>query len=474
MRQPLRYLLAASALVIASACTHKPAAAPRSADTQDTGTPDVDTGGTDSGVAIADFCRVVATATCDAVAGCRCAMEGSVTSCAAAQQALCERALEASFAGVALGVLRYDAARARRCLDDYRSSFASCANPGRTPSAPSCGRMFVDTTALGGNCPTLGEGHACASGAGVCDPSTLRCVALPVADAACVGGLCAEGLVCDDGMCRAPGATHRVTEGLACGRHADCTLGLACVRGLCAKPAALGDVCEMDSGACGPDGLCRPPTVARTCQPKLGAGGRCERFDDCASGLFCMAFVVPGVCSRITPDGAMCHSESVCQSGSICAIGTNRCTPLPTLGQACLGDWCAARLACEGGICAAGGDVGASCWASVQCRSGLACDRVTRTCAHLGSNGESCVGGDELCDKNAYCRSSDQTCRPSGAQGASCTTDRECLGDLVCDGGSCEPIPDSLGAPCDRRCGGSLYCAPMQGTCVGAVCALVE
>ncbi|MFM2153239.1 MAG: hypothetical protein RL199_1674 [Pseudomonadota bacterium] len=469
MRTPIVWLLSAS-LVVSAACTHKPAAGPPPG-----GSPKTDggTGTTPTGVALGDFCRVVATITCDALAGCRCPSPGSVAACVAAQESGCERDLESSFAGVALDALRYDGAQAKACLDAYRTELAACRNPGRVPAGPACRRAFLDAASPGGSCTTFGEGHGCAAGTGLCEPGTKRCVALPGSGAPCLAGACAEGFACDGDLCRAPESLGLGALGEACIRQVDCAGGLACVGGQCLKTVPFGGDCEIDSGACGSGGLCQPPAAPRACQSKLGAGGRCMGADDCAAGLSCLAFAFPGVCVADVPVGGGCHSESICAAGSICSPLTNECTMPPTLGEACLSGLCGPGLACIEQTCQLTGDVGATCWSPLQCRSGLACDRAAGVCSLTRAGGESCSGGPELCGENFYCAASEQICRPRAPRGGACMSDAECPPGLLCSG-TCKPPPDTLGAACDKVCGGDLRCASMPGTCVGAACALAR
>jgi hypothetical protein len=374
---------------------------------------------------------------------------------------------------VALGSLRYDADQAKTCLDAYRDDTGDCSNPGRVPSGTACRLAFLDGAGLGGDCTTFGAGHGCAAGAGICSPDTNRCISLPVDGAPCVAGACADGLTCDGALCRSPGSLGRATLGEGCFGPVDCAAGLACVGGQCAKTVPFGGACEPDSGACGSGGLCQPPAAPRACQPKLGAGDRCLRADDCAEGLSCMAFAFPGVCVAVVPVGGFCHSESICAPGSVCAPVTNRCTMKPALGEPCLSGMCGTGLACVEEVCQLAGDVGTTCWASVQCRAGLACDRDTGRCDLLRTSGGSCSGGAELCGKDFYCSTEERTCRPRVVRGGPCLSDAVCSAGLLCTG-TCEAPPDALGAPCDTVCAGDLRCGAMQGTCIGAVCALTE
>lgn len=128
--------------------------------------------------------------------------------------------------------------------------------------------------------------------------------------------------------------------------------------------------------------------------------------------------------------------------------------PPPTgpVGSSCSSDSaCRPGLKCEAGACAFGQVTvqGGPCVANGECKEGLACDFVTRTCQPRGTaaSGEACKG-DVDCKDGLRCALNGfaAQCQPEGKAdlGAACATSGDCVGGLACGGGVCAQTPPGV------------------------------
>jgi hypothetical protein len=207
---------------------------------------------------------------------------------------------------VAAGRARFDAAKARSCLDalgvldcaPFRAAFDD-------ETYPPCAGVISGAAANGGTCFSDDDCAAgwCSIVATVC---TGTCTAFAVAGQSCVGtSPCAPGFDCD--------ALDVCTSLAGAGGACPCKLGLYC------------------------DGTGR-------CQAQKASGSACSSSGECASGLDC-AGSTP-VCQRFGGVGATCGGVGArCADGFHCGA-QNTCEPDPIVGQAC-----DARVNCIGGRC---------------------------------------------------------------------------------------------------------------------------
>lgn len=92
---------------------------------------------------------------------------------------------------------------------------------------------------------------------------------------------------------------------------------------------------------------------------------------------------------------------------------------------------------------------GTGCSSDAECTSGR-CDFASGTCVALATSGQAC-GFDSDCVDGLYCQSGSRTCAPGQADGAPCTTGRQCKSGS-CNGGTCAaavtPITSGVGLLC--------------------------
>ena len=295
------------------------------------------------------------------------------------------------------------------CTQESQSSSllfcrACCAGQGQGGFCNACPNISCGTT---NTCAGLSTGSS-----SVCIPGSSA----PTTCQSCNGTMCAQGLTCSAGRCRAacnpqsPGTCNACfstgvcactdeigSEGEPCGilgnTLAACGAGLACVgstatvcRARCDvnQPSSCrtGQVCQLMNGL----GVCLPGTEGSTCAPCTTANncntglscfaGRC--YDPCNANLSsacatCVETVAggQGVCGcqdEISPENGPCGSQPVvhaCQVGTKCLQGLcrARCDPMnpancPT-GTTCQNvgglNYCADAVASGGGGGAATG-----------------------------------------------------------------------------------------------------------------------
>jgi len=178
------------------------------------------------------------------------------------------------------------------------------------------------------------------------------------------GPLCKVGLRCLDGTC----VLDNVSEGNACGVWDLCAQGLSCNSGICRAPVqrrsniGLGGICNLQNGdTCATGLLC----IDGTCQSSLiPYGGFCGAGDICEPPYQC----INGICGSkpsIIPYGGFCAAGDICQPPYQCINGI--CGSKPSIipyGKPCgAGDTCKPPLECIGGICmdASSGDCTINC-----------------------------------------------------------------------------------------------------------------
>jgi hypothetical protein len=185
----------------------------------------------------------------------------------------------------------------------------------------------------------------------ICSGGT--CVVAPIASAgdACGGHVadCLEGLICDGGICRAPGAT-----GAPCEYDVACLDGLRCLSGSCAPLATAGEPCDRrqecsDAAPRCTRGVCStedeetpfcevtlhlgvwvyhcPAGLAcvdedSSCRVPVALGAACDPFAPCIEGARCDA----GRCRTIAAPGGACGAEVVCPLAFECRDGA--CGPV--------------------------------------------------------------------------------------------------------------------------------------------------
>lgn len=156
------------------------------------------------------------------------------------------------------------------------------------------------------------------------------------------------------------------------------------------------------------------------------------------------------------------RSGEVCGSDDECVVPLScyedACTLLPVAGQPCLGGHtCDDHLYCDPDeVCRAHVGAGGSCAATSQaCDDELYCDDRSETCAPYIASGQPCGHATYACADGSYCGGEGQTCRPYPGVGQSCSDSHgACADDLYCDDGEVCRRPGAEGASCteDREC----------------------
>lgn len=289
--------------------------------------------------------------------------------------------------GIAAGRLVYDEAlagecvagvAATRCIDDEfdDDTLAAClgALAGTLAAGETCHAAFeCEAGFCGGSagaaCPSvcpevLGEGEGCSllSGPSCDERAGLRCSGAvcvrPAGEgAACVDrNGCQSPLVCGQGKC-----SPLREEGEGCAGDSSCADGLFCEAGgdeggVCHARAAEGEACGAE-------------------EDEINAAFKGTQCDD---GLVCKGAglrddgtVIPGVCTRPSPEGGACQAEpeglqiqlSGCLEGLVCPSG--KCEVPPSTGP---------------------------CEKHGVCRQDVAyCDAETSTCMAFKATGDACA-----------------------------------------------------------------------------------
>jgi hypothetical protein len=229
--------------------------------------------------------------------------------------AVCASALRAA---LERGAVRVDAGRVARCARDTRKSLSGCdwVSPLLPEPAPSCATLIDGTLARGAPCASsleCADGLYCRGAApgvgGVCAPPARvgaacenpadnlaafargvgdprhpsceglcmrgQCVARGAEGAACPSSaLCAGGLHCIDGTCRARALP---VAGEPCSAQKECGAGLVCTVGTCGPPKAGGASCKLPfecrSLACEKAPGAKRGTCAAVCPAATGNAG---------------------------------------------------------------------------------------------------------------------------------------------------------------------------------------------------------
>ncbi|MEZ4458690.1 MAG: hypothetical protein R3E66_02975 [bacterium] len=228
------------------------------------------------------------------------------------------------------------------------------------------------------------------------------------------------GVTCETGVCDANTGTC-VNE---CDTTEDCAEGVCdngtCVQDLCVDVTCPRGVCAVATGECVNATVCTNETEATDCVEGYGCyGQRCVTEAEYCETQTCAR----GVCSLAAKgcaNAASCTMDSECLEGSFCENGT------------CSANRCDANMVmCDRGVCE--GTTG-ECVNATTCSSGAECvDNfycVDGACTEVD---QACAGceGNQVC---AYDQGTTVTCEESPA---GCNNTFDCLGDRVCDSGSC-------------------------------------
>ena len=258
---------------------------------------------------------------------------------------------------------------------------------------------------------------------GDCDPATLSCVAVALAD----------DTTCDDGN--------------------NCTRQDTCQAGVCvgADPVVCTPIDQChDAGICDPaTGLCSDPLKTD--------GSACDDGDGCTQTDGCLV----GTC--VGEDPIVCAQPDQCHVMGTCDPATGVCSdPAKPDGTACDdGNLCTQSETCQAGLC-----VGASpivCTAQDQCHVVGTCNPATGVCS------DPAKPDGTGCDDGSLCTESD-TCQAGACVGASpviCTAHSDCHVAGTCDPstGMCSNPTKADGAACDDedRC-------TLEDSCFGGLC----
>ena len=177
--------------------------------------------------------------------------------------------------------------------------------------------------------------------------------------------------------------------------------------------------------------------------------------------------------------GATCYGGVDCGSSKYCARASSSCSGTCkaeiAAGAACgTGDECVRGYYCSNSVCTLNpadgtADVGASCAGSVNCKTGLSCDRVTNNCAKPIKEGQPCVFGHGTCEFFTSCASSSNTCVRSSKAGGPCGV--KSVGDGGTEYESTSCLDSSCKVPTGQSAGTCVVLVADMGTCaVGSEC----
>jgi hypothetical protein len=190
-------------------------------------------------------------------------------------------------------------------------------------------------------------------------------------------------------------------------------------------------------------------------------------------------------------DGSKCVSNEQCMSDT-CSAGQQASD-----GGVMLCGTCVAGTPCGSAVCPANticttngtsgscqpivfGDSGATCDDVVsQCKPGLVCNEVSRTCAAPGAAGSPCraptdCGGSLACPVSTSGATS--TCQAPGSSGAACQSDNDCAAGLGCNyvARTCGAVTwATAGQPCGPTSRCLVGFCPLNGNATSGTCPTV-
>jgi len=319
---------------------------------------------TSDGLAVttpADFLRAILATFCAETT--RCLYPTAFTYCdPTAADPLLAADLPTYEAAIAAGDLVFDASKGPACLAALTDPTCAFTAWNGFLDAPGCVDVLVGQVPEGGACR---EHVVCAGRPDFfCDTSKAcpgTCARKPGVGEPCeYGTVCAAGLTCGDGGCKAvvsagPGEPCDDENGphcaglLTCAKNADAG-GSTCRTYAEIATVALGEACQPYQQHCLP-GL--------ACRRREGAGPICVEL--AAAGEPCGS-AVPSMC----PAGYECNGASA---------DALTCVPWPQAGEPCNGG-CQAPARCVGETCVIGLPNGAPCQQATECLSGACTDGV--------------------------------------------------------------------------------------------------
>lgn len=247
------------------------------------------------------------------------------------------------------------------------------------------------------------------------------------------------------------------------------------------------EACLQELQALGSDAA--TTRFSETCAAALGGtvalGDQCSMDEECQGAAYCdFSAACPGMCTALKGAGGMCDRDNQCASGLTCSDVTGLCVTPPGPGDRCEGGTapdCGCGLICVGNDNAAGiegncrgidevfsAQVGAACNPLMGqfCAIGLACvvqtiSPVDFVCQMPVASGAACRPGfPDPCPPDEYCSATatmlDGTCTAKPGANEPCVkyllSDMNdppniCAPNLRCDGGTCRER-QHLGAAC--------------------------
>lgn len=290
---------------------------------------------------------------------------------------------------------------------------------------------------------------------------------------------CADGLVCESGVCK-------TTKGSSClAAGSICVDGTICVGGgskkICVRPRRLDEKCDPDRLiVCKKNLVCTGGTCSK---PVVPVGGDCLPSGSvCVDGSTCVGTDTKKVCATPSPlDGSCGTAFTFCGSGLECDDGTCKKPKVPEGGD-CKpeGSVCEEGTVCIRGrrkkICVRPRDIGEKCSTKrlIICKDGLVCARRLCRRPRVPVGGD-CLRKGSKCVRGAVCVGTDtkKICAiPSPLRGECGTDFTLCADGLVCRRGVCRRPRVRVGGDCLRagsRCVRGSVCV---GTSTVKVCAI--
>lgn len=301
---------------------------------------------------------------------------------------------------------------------------------------------------MGGRCDNPGD--ECPPGAVCAGIAVKKCVKPMPEGGFCKGDpywVCAEGLVCRDGMCKKPMATM----GGRCDKPGvECMPGTVCAGTArvkkCVKPMPEGGMCKGDPYWVCAEGLV---CVDRLCKrmPKMPKRKRCDRPGVvCPPGTLCVGNAVKR-CIVPMPVGGECRNDPfwICKPGLLCKDNVCRKPRMPKRkrcdrpgvvcprGTVCVGNAvkrCVMPMK-PGGECR--NDPFWICEAGLFCKDNV-CTYMVEEGGRCGKRGAMCVAGTK-CVGTKFVKK----CKAPMPLGGICRKDPfwYCKDGLKCSGGKC-------------------------------------
>ncbi len=351
-------------------------------------------------------------ATCAIAADCESGFCVDDVCCDSACSGLCQAcstAMKGQGANGACGPVITGADPDSDCAQDPAST---CNKDGFCNGAGAC-RLHASGTSCGAASCSGGSSTApqC-NGSGTCNPNTASCAPFACCGTACCTTCSTDANCASGSYCASPACVPKKLIGELCGGANQCASG-NCVDGYCCDAPCTGtcQACSTAKKGSGANGVCG--SIATNTDPDSECNAdpqsSCDQNGSCNGAGACALYPAGTSCGATTCSAGTQQGQSCDGFGACNPSGTTQCTPYVCCGTACC----------------------------------LTCSAHTQ-----------CVGA-------SWCRTSDSTCQPDKANGATCAAAEECISNQCVDGVCCDTA-------CTGAC--SACTTAKKGSGVNGVC----